>query len=47
MYLTKLGHSCFRIESGGTTLVLDPGVWSDPNALDGAVQGHADTQYAF
>lgn len=36
MYLTKLGHSCLRIESGGTTLVLDPGVWSDPGALEGA-----------
>jgi L-ascorbate metabolism protein UlaG (beta-lactamase superfamily) len=36
MYLTKLGHSCFRIESGGTTLVLDPGSFSDPDALDGA-----------
>jgi L-ascorbate metabolism protein UlaG (beta-lactamase superfamily) len=36
MYLTKLGHSCFRIESGGTTLVLDPGGFSDPDALAGA-----------
>lgn len=36
MFLTKLGHSCFRVEAGGTTLVLDPGAFSDPTALDGA-----------
>jgi L-ascorbate metabolism protein UlaG (beta-lactamase superfamily) len=36
MFLTKLGHSCFRVESGGTTLVLDPGSFSDPDALAGA-----------
>jgi L-ascorbate metabolism protein UlaG (beta-lactamase superfamily) len=36
MFLTKLGHSCFRVESGGTTLVLDPGSFSDPEALQGA-----------
>jgi L-ascorbate metabolism protein UlaG (beta-lactamase superfamily) len=36
MHLTKLGHSCFRLEAGGTTLVLDPGGFSDPTALDGA-----------
>ena len=36
MFLTKLGHSCFRVESGGTTLVLDPGGFSDPHALQGA-----------
>ncbi|HSP37812.1 MAG TPA: MBL fold metallo-hydrolase [Frankiaceae bacterium] len=36
MFLTKLGHSCFRVETGGATLVLDPGGWSDPGALEGA-----------
>lgn len=36
MYLTKLGHSCFRIAAGATTLVLDPGAFSDDHALDGA-----------
>jgi L-ascorbate metabolism protein UlaG (beta-lactamase superfamily) len=36
MLLTKLGHSCFRVESGGTTLVIDPGGFSDPEALQGA-----------
>ncbi len=36
MDFTKLGHSCWRVEAGGTTLVIDPGGFSDPNALDGA-----------
>ena len=36
MRLTKLGHSCVRIEHDGTTLVLDPGVFTEPEAADGA-----------
>jgi L-ascorbate metabolism protein UlaG (beta-lactamase superfamily) len=36
MFLTKLGHACFRLEGGDTTLVLDPGGFSDPDALVGA-----------
>jgi L-ascorbate metabolism protein UlaG (beta-lactamase superfamily) len=36
MRLTKLGHSCFRVESDGITLVLDPGAFSDPDAISGA-----------
>lgn len=36
MELTKLGHSCFRLTSGGTTVVIDPGAFSDENALAGA-----------
>ena len=37
MRLTKLGHSCVRLDKDGTTLVIDPGGWSDPAAaLDGA-----------
>jgi L-ascorbate metabolism protein UlaG (beta-lactamase superfamily) len=36
MQITKLGHSCFRLESGGTTVVLDPGAFSDATALEGA-----------
>jgi L-ascorbate metabolism protein UlaG (beta-lactamase superfamily) len=36
MLLTKLGHSCVRLESGGARLVIDPGIWSGPDALDGA-----------
>lgn len=36
MRITKFGHSCVRLEQGGAVLVLDPGVWSQPEALDGA-----------
>jgi L-ascorbate metabolism protein UlaG (beta-lactamase superfamily) len=36
MQLTKLGHSCIRLESGGARLVIDPGIWSGPDALAGA-----------
>jgi L-ascorbate metabolism protein UlaG (beta-lactamase superfamily) len=36
MRLTKLGHACVRLEKGGDTLVIDPGVWSGPDALVGA-----------
>lgn len=35
--LTKLGHSCVRVEKAGRTLVLDPGTFTDaPAALEGA-----------
>jgi len=37
MRFTKLGHSCVRLEKDGTTLVIDPGSFSDAAAaLDGA-----------
>lgn len=36
MRLTKCGHSCVRVEHGGTTLVLDPGVFTEADAVDGA-----------
>jgi L-ascorbate metabolism protein UlaG (beta-lactamase superfamily) len=36
MRLTKFGHSCVQVEHDGTTLVLDPGVFTDPEAVDGA-----------
>jgi L-ascorbate metabolism protein UlaG (beta-lactamase superfamily) len=36
MRLTKLGHSCIRIEHDGTVVVLDPGVFTDAGAVDGA-----------
>ena len=36
MRLTKFGHACVRIESGGSILVLDPGVFTDREAVDGA-----------
>jgi glyoxylase-like metal-dependent hydrolase (beta-lactamase superfamily II) len=32
MRLTKLGHSCVRLEKDGAALVIDPGVWSGPDA---------------
>ncbi|MCW2844340.1 MAG: beta-lactamase domain protein [Nocardioides sp.] len=36
MRITKFGHACVRVEHDGTTLVLDPGVFTDVSALDGA-----------
>ncbi|MFJ9848863.1 MBL fold metallo-hydrolase [Streptomyces sp. NPDC101150] len=36
--IAKYTHSCVRLEhgDGGGTLVIDPGVWSEPEALVGA-----------
>lgn len=36
MRITKFGHACVRIEHGGTTVVVDPGVFTDPAAVTGA-----------
>jgi len=36
MLLTKFTHACVRVEVDGRVLVIDPGVWSEPDALDGA-----------
>lgn len=36
MRITKFGHACVRVEYGGRTVVLDPGVWSQVDAVDGA-----------
>lgn len=36
MRLTKLGHSCVRIGDGTTTVVLDPGAFTDPGACEDA-----------
>src|ERR1700749_1623524 len=36
MRLTKLGHSCVRLEKDGASLVIDPGMWSGADALAGA-----------
>jgi L-ascorbate metabolism protein UlaG (beta-lactamase superfamily) len=36
MRLTKLGHSCVRLEKDGATLLIDPGVWSGADPLAGA-----------
>jgi L-ascorbate metabolism protein UlaG (beta-lactamase superfamily) len=32
----KYGHACVRLEKDGQVLVLDPGAFSEPEALDGA-----------
>jgi L-ascorbate metabolism protein UlaG (beta-lactamase superfamily) len=36
MRLTKLTHACVRLEKDGAVLVIDPGIWAEPDALDGA-----------
>ena len=36
MELTKYGHACVVLSDGDTRIVIDPGAWSDPSALDGA-----------
>jgi L-ascorbate metabolism protein UlaG (beta-lactamase superfamily) len=36
MRLTKFGHACIRVEHDGVVLVLDPGMFTDPEAVDGA-----------
>jgi L-ascorbate metabolism protein UlaG (beta-lactamase superfamily) len=36
MRITKFGHACVRVEHEGRVLVLDPGVFTDRAALDGA-----------
>ncbi|HZP15176.1 MAG TPA: MBL fold metallo-hydrolase [Nocardioides sp.] len=34
--VTKFGHSCVRIESGAARIVIDPGMFTDVGAVDGA-----------
>jgi L-ascorbate metabolism protein UlaG (beta-lactamase superfamily) len=36
MRLTKHAHACVRIEHGGTTIMIDPGMFSTPEDLEGA-----------
>jgi L-ascorbate metabolism protein UlaG (beta-lactamase superfamily) len=36
MRITKFGHACVRLEHGGATVVVDPGMFTDAEALDGA-----------
>jgi L-ascorbate metabolism protein UlaG (beta-lactamase superfamily) len=36
MRITKFGHACVRVEHDGATVVIDPGVFTDAEALDGA-----------
>ncbi len=35
MKITKYSHACVRIERDGAVLVIDPGTFSEPEALDG------------
>lgn len=35
MRITKLGHACVRVAAGGGEVVIDPGVFTDPGAVDG------------
>ncbi|GAB3816230.1 MBL fold metallo-hydrolase [Micromonospora zhanjiangensis] len=35
MRLTKYGHACVRVEHDGGVLVIDPGMFTEPAALDG------------
>lgn len=36
MSITKFGHACVRIEYDGAVVVIDPGGWTEPEAVDGA-----------
>lgn len=36
MRITKLGHACVRIEDGDHVVVIDPGVFTEPGAVEGA-----------
>ncbi|QNA76272.1 MBL fold metallo-hydrolase [Streptomyces sp. So13.3] len=36
MRITKFGHACVRVEHGDTTVVVDPGAFTAPSAMDGA-----------
>lgn len=36
MRLTKFGHACVRIEHDGQVIVIDPGIFTEPEAIDGA-----------
>jgi L-ascorbate metabolism protein UlaG (beta-lactamase superfamily) len=34
--ITKFGHACVRLEHDGKVVVLDPGMFTDPESVDGA-----------
>ena len=36
MRITKFGHACVRVEHDGATVVIDPGVFTESEAVDGA-----------
>lgn len=47
MKITKFTHACVRLERDGSVLVIDPGNFSEPEAVDGAdaviiTHNHAD-----
>jgi L-ascorbate metabolism protein UlaG (beta-lactamase superfamily) len=46
MRLTKLEHACVRLEKNGTSVIVDPGNWTAPDALDGAAAVLAVQQFA-
>ena len=35
MRITKFGHACVRLEHDGTSLLVDPGMFTDREAVDG------------
>jgi L-ascorbate metabolism protein UlaG (beta-lactamase superfamily) len=35
MRITKFGHACVRVEHDGATVVIDPGMFTDAEAVDG------------
>lgn len=35
MRITKFGHACVRLEHEGTQVAIDPGLWTQPEAVDG------------
>jgi L-ascorbate metabolism protein UlaG (beta-lactamase superfamily) len=43
MRITKFGHACIRIEHDGHTIVVDPGGFTQPEAVDGADTGRHST----
>src|SRR3954451_14429576 len=36
MRITKFGHACIRLEFDGKVVVVDPGMFTDVEAVDGA-----------
>ena len=47
MRITKFGHACVRIEHDGTTVVIDPGVFTDAAAVAGVVDAVLITHEHF
>ena len=47
MRITKFGHACVRIEHDGTTVVIDPGGFTGPEAVAGGVDAVLITHEHF